>query len=65
MGKMKAETLPLRYSKGKKLGYVWLKNELLGKVWQECWVNACGKKYCYKIHREYYWETTITESWAT
>jgi hypothetical protein len=40
---MKAETLALQNSKWKKLGNVWLKNVLLGKVWQECWVNACGK----------------------
>ncbi len=65
MVKMKAETLALQNSKWKKLGNVWLKNVQLGKVWQECWVNACGKKYCYKIHKEYCWENTITESWAT
>ncbi len=49
---MEAETYALQNSKMKKLGNAWLKNVQVGKVWQECWVNACGKKYCYKIHKE-------------
>ncbi len=65
MVKMKAETLALQNSKVKKLGNVWLKKCTVGKSMAGMLGKCMWEKHCYKIHKEYCWENTITESWAT